>query len=125
MAFMVDDKGNITLVQGDSGKLIVDDLPTDKNYVVYFSFYDENRRIIGEEIQILANYSSSVVLFITASLTDLLKVPITDEMAEYYYGLKICDSETDEEDTLMIEDGDIGDLNTVTVYPKKVEGFIN
>ena len=125
MAFIVDDKGNITLVQGDSGRLIVDDLPTDKNYVVYFSFYDENRRIIGEEIQVLANYSPSVVLFITASLTDLLKVLITDETAEYYYGLKICDSETDEEDTLMIEDGDIGDLNTVTVYPKKVEGFIN
>lgn len=125
MAFIVDDKGNITLVQGDSGRLIVDDLPTDKNYIVYFAFYDANRRIIGDEIQVLANYSPSVVLFITASLTDLLNVLITDETAEYYYGLKICDSETNEEDTLIIEDGDIGDLNTVTVYPKKVEGFIN
>ena len=125
MAFIVDDAGNITLVQGDSGMLVVQDLPTDKSYTVYFSIYNSKRNIVGEEIFVNANYSPTVKISVTASLTDLLTVSRADDTAEYYYGLKICDSDTGEEDTLMIENGDIGDLNTITVYPKKVEGLIS
>lgn len=132
MAFIVDKNGNIELVQGDSGMLVVEDLPTDKDYTVYFAIQDAKRNIIGSQISTNA-YSgtapdttrvTSVTFAITASLTDLLTVPKGEDTAEYYYGIKICNSASpSSEDTLMINDSDIGDINTITVYPKKVEGL--
>lgn len=127
MAFIVDTKtGDMTLVQGDSGELFVEGLNTDKNYTVYFAFYNSKRRRLGTEISVDSNGSSNVTLIISASLTDLLTVPQGAETAEYYYGIKICYDYGDGyelEDTVIIGDKDIGELNTVTVYPKKVEGF--
>jgi len=123
MAFLVDDDGNLTLVQGDNGTLVVEDLPTDKNYDVYFAFYNSKRKIVGGEVSVSANKNSVVLIVIPAALTDLLTVKNSEDTAEYYYGLKLCNADEGIEDTLIIEDGDIGDLNTVTVYPKKVEGI--
>ncbi|MBR1374366.1 hypothetical protein IJ556_07970 [bacterium] len=124
MAFVVDeDTGNITLVQGDSGEITVNGLPVDKNYSIYFSFYDEKRKIIGTEATAQTGYAAIKTFTIPSSLTDLLKVDKEDEYAIYYYGIKLCDSTTGFEDTVCINDGDIGDLNYVYVYPKKVEGI--
>lgn len=124
-AFIVDEKtGNITLVQGDSGTLIVQGLPSDKNYTVYFAIYNENRKIIGEEMKVQSNGSDVVTLKILSSLTDLLKVDLDETTAEYYYGLKLCNEDTDYEDTLCVGNNDIDGINTITVYPKKVEGVV-
>lgn len=125
MAFIVDEKtGNITLVQGDSGTLVADGIDTDQNYKVFFSVYDEEGRIIGDEVYTYSNFSPVVTFQIPASLTDLLKVDGgIDDTATYYYGIKTCLEGTGFEDTLCIGDSDIGDLNTITVYPKKVEGI--
>ena len=60
MAFVVDENtGDITLVQGDSGEIVIEGLPTDGNYSVYFAFYNENRKTIGEEV--MQTYSASFV----------------------------------------------------------------
>lgn len=123
MAFVYDDDGNITLYQGDSGSIPFEDIPTDKNYKVYFSIYDTDRNIIGDEIYLMSNNQSNITIEIPASLTDLLTVGEYDDYTEYYYGLKICDIDTGWEDTLLIGNSDIGDLNTITVYPKKTEGL--
>ena len=37
MAFRIDENGNITMVQGDTGRLVVNGLNTDQNYTVYFA----------------------------------------------------------------------------------------
>lgn len=74
MAFTIDKDGNITLIQGDSGELVINGLPTDKNYSVYFAIQDENRNPIGSEIELDTNNSSSVIFTITGSLTNLLTV---------------------------------------------------
>lgn len=37
MAFNIDENGNITLIQGDSGSLVINGLKTDKNYTVFFA----------------------------------------------------------------------------------------
>ena len=125
MAFVVDENtGNITLVQGDSGEIAIEGLPTDSNYSVYFSFYNE-KRIIISEIVTQTSSASFVTMFIPASLTNLLVVNKDDDYTEYYYGIKICNENTGYEDTMCINDKDIGDLNAVKVYPKKVEGIIN
>ena len=124
MAFIVDSEtGDMTLYQGDSGELLVRGLNTDKNYTVYFAFYNKKRRRLGTEVSIEANYSDYVNLSIPASLTDLLTVPLGLDSEEYYYGIKVCDSVTGYEDTSSIGNKGFGDLNIVTVYPKEVEGL--
>jgi hypothetical protein len=126
MAFIVDtETGDLTLVQGDSGELFVEGLNTDKDYTVYFAFYNNRRRILGTEISVEANRSDHVILSIPASLTDLLTVPQGSDTAEYYYGIKVCNEDDGFEDTVTIGNKDIGELNTITVYPKKVEGLTN
>lgn len=122
MAFNIDENGNITLVQGDSGQLAVNGLPTDKEYTVYFAIQDENRKPIGEEIQVNSNKAPMVVFVLLGSLTDLLTVKKGEDTATYYYGLKICDN-SGLEDTMLLGNSIIGEKNTITVYPKKVEGI--
>jgi len=125
MAFVVDDNGNITLVQGDSGELTVSGIDTDRNYTVYLAIQDSNRNPIGNEIVVDSGGLDSVIFVFTPELTNLLTVKRRDESAEYYYGVKVCDSDSGIEDTLLIGDSVMGDLNTITVFPKKVEGTLN
>ena len=121
MAFMIDNDGNITMIQGDTGRLVVNGLMTDQNYDVYFAIQDENRRPIGNEISVQSNSQPTVVFELSSNLTDLLKVGQDEETHEYYFGVKTCTADGFE-DTLTICSGDMGDRNTITVYPKKVEG---
>nr|DAX84368.1 MAG TPA: hypothetical protein [Caudoviricetes sp.] len=122
MAFIVDTNGNITLVQGDSGNLVITGLPIDKNYTVYFAIQDENRKPIGEELRLETQKQQSINFEILSALTDLLSVRVGEETATYYYGIKLCSKEDFLEDTLLIGNSKIGELNSITVYPKKVEG---
>ncbi len=123
MAFKIDNDANITMVQGDSGTIVVDGLSTDKNYTVYFAVKDKKRNTIGNEIMVQSNNASSVIFYLTGEYTDAFVVPKGANYAVYYYGIKICDSENNIEDTLLLGfSGEIGDINTITVYPKKVEG---
>jgi hypothetical protein len=122
MAFTVDENGNISLIQGDSATLVIDGIDTDKNYTVYFGIKDKNREPIGSELFVNSNNLSCVAFELTADFTNLLTVGKNENAAIYYYGIKVCDPETQKEDTLIIS-GDIGTLNTITVYPKKVEGI--
>ena len=121
MAFRIDENGNITMVQGDTGRLVVNGLNTDQNYTVYFAIQDENRRPIGNEVNVQSNMQPTVVFELASQLTDLLKVAEDEETHTYYYGVKTCTAEGFE-DTLSIGGSDMGDKNTITVYPKKVEG---
>lgn len=122
MAFIVDENGNISLIQGDSGTLVVEGINTDKNYTVYFGIQDKNRKPIGSELYVDSNNLASVVFSLTGDFTDLLSVRKNENAAVYYYGIKVCDSSSQAEETLLIS-GEIGSLNTITVYPKKVEGI--
>lgn len=121
MAFRIDENGNITMVQGDTGRLVVNGLNTDQNYTVYFAIQDENRRPVGNEVNVQSNMQPTVVFELASQLTDLLKVADDEETHTYYYGVKTCTAEGFE-DTLSIGGSDMGDKNTITVYPKKVEG---
>jgi hypothetical protein len=123
MAFFIDDEGNITLVQGDDGDVTFDGIPTDRNYEVFFAIQDDKRRPIGDEVSVMSNNMSSVVISVPSTLTDLLTVKAGQETAEYYYGVKICDENTGLEDTMILGNNEIGDLNTITVYPRKVKGL--
>ncbi len=121
MAFRVDEKGNITLIQGDSGTLVINGINTDKNYKIYLAIQDRNRNVVGDELFVNSNKSSSVVFELTGEYTNLLKVPKNESYAVYYYGIKQC-SDDGLENTYLIGSDEIGYQNTITVFPKKVEG---
>ena len=92
-----------------------------------------NQNLSDEDIQIFEN---KVKVIIKNSKDELLvckrngvihfiggKVEKNETCATYYYGIKVCDPDSDFEDTLVPESGMIGDVNTISVYPKKVEGI--
>ena len=121
--FIVDETtGDITLTQGDTGEYVVSGLPIDQNYTVYLAIQDANRNPVGDELVAAANLRSSVSLKFTAALTDLLTVKKNNDTETYYFGVKLCDK-LGNEDTLLLANKQIGDQNTITVYPKKVEGI--
>lgn len=121
MAFKVDNNGNITLVQGDSGSLVVNGINTEKNYTIYLAIQDKNRNPVGEELYVNTNKQASVVFELTGAYTDLLQVPKNQICEVYYYGIKQC-SDDGLENTYLIGSSEIGFQNTITVFPKKVEG---
>lgn len=123
MAFSIDKNGDITLIQGDSGSITVNGIPTDKSYTVYFGIQDLKRNSVGTEIFVNSNGMSSVVFELTGEYTDMLKVPKGKHYAVYLYGIKVCDSLTNYEDTLILGEGGIEKINTITVFPRKVEGI--
>lgn len=123
MSLEVDEKGIISLYQGDSGEIIVSGLDNTKSLVVYFAIQDKNRRLIGDELKVVASNTDSVSFFLTPDYTDLLEVPVNKSYEIYYYGIKVCENETKVEDTLFIENSSFGDLNQIIVYPKKVIGL--
>ena len=69
--------------------------------------------------------NSSVAIYIDATVTNELTVPTNKKYETYQYGVKICTPGTLNEDTLFIGEGDFGNVNTMYVYPKKVEGIKN
>lgn len=121
--FIVDENGDITIRQGDTGRISVVGINTDKNYTLYFAIQDERRRPIGDEISVRLNKQPVATIVLNAEYTDLLVVPKNDDYAIYYYGIKLCD-ENGVEDTSIIGNSGIEGLNTITVLPKKVEGLV-
>ncbi|MBE7710865.1 MAG: hypothetical protein E7Z92_01860 [Cyanobacteria bacterium SIG31] len=118
----IDIDGTITLYQGDGGELVISGLDENKAYTVYFAIQDEKRNILGEELQVSVSGSDTVTFILTPEYTDLLVVPQNKPYKIYYYGIKVCEVGTTNEDTLFIADSTYGDVNRIIVYPRKVKG---
>lgn len=125
MGFITKDDGTIIARQGDSGKVFIDGIDTDKNYKIYFGVKDKKRNAIGREVYVYSNQSSEVVIVIPPSVTNSWVVPKNEDYVEYYYGIKVCDEETSMEDTLILAGCEFDTENILIVYPKKVEGTLN
>lgn len=122
MSLIIDEKGTISLYQGDSGEIVVSGLDNSKNYVVYFAIQDSKRNLIGNELQVNASKVESVVFFLTPDYTDLLKVTKGKPYEIYTYGIKACDTTNNVENTLFVSGGTYGEQNLMIVYPRKVIG---
>lgn len=120
MALYIDENGTISLIQGDSGEIVVYGLDTNSNYDVYFAIQNLKRQPIASELKVQSNFSDMVTFVLTSEFTDLLTVPKNKEYEVYRYGMKICTPTT--EDTVLVGDGDYGSVNQLIVYPKIVEG---
>ena len=122
MALAIDEKGTISMYQGDSGEVAVSGLDDTKNYMVYFAIQDKKRNLVGDELQVAANKTKTVVFFLTPDYSDLLKVPANKSFEIYTYGIKACEVDSDVEDTLFVSDSGYGTQNQIIVYPRKVIG---
>ena len=122
MAYTIDVNGNITCFQGDTLKLPISGLDTSGNYTLFFQIRNSQGKPMGTQQSIETNHLADVLFIIPASVTDTLTVPNGQETETYYYGIKaVLDTN---EDTLFLGDGATFDTeNTITVYPKKVEGI--
>lgn len=118
--FIIDDiTGNMTLRQGDTYEFTVEGVTDD--WELYYSVYNANREILFE---IHATPVDNLTTFrITAAQSDLMTVPLGRKTETYYYGLKRCKGT--QEDTLIVGDKNVGDLNKISVYPLTTEGIEN
>jgi hypothetical protein len=66
---------------------------------------------------------SSVVIKLLGNYTNQFTVEEDKKSQKYYYGIKLCSRNDQTEDTLLLGETQIGGLNTITVYPRKVEGI--
>ena len=123
MAYIVETSGNITLVQGDSIELVINGIPTDQNYKVYFAAQNEERAPVGNEIEVDSLNQPSVTIKLLGNYTNQFTVPEDKKSQKYYYGVKLCSVQDQTEDTLLLGESVIGGQNTITVYPRKVEGI--
>lgn len=123
MAYIIEPNGNITMTQGDSIEIVINGIPTDKNYKVYFAAQNEERLPIGSEIMVESFNQPSVAIKLLGNYTNQFTVNEDSKSQKYYYGIKLCSDEANTEETLLLGDSEIGGLNTITVYPRKVEGI--
>lgn len=122
MFIVNEETGDIKLHQGDSGEYIVTDLPPDKlGEKIYFEIQDSKRKKIGEDIESVIEEGYTTTFKFTPVLTDLLKVKLSEETAEYYGGIKICTSDGNEE-TIKVANKEDGERIIITVLPKEAEG---
>ena len=125
MGFITKEDGTIIARQGDSGKVYIEGIDTDKNYKIFFGVRDENRKPIGDEVPVDSKGSSEVVINIPASVSNAWEVPKGEEYRELYYGIKVCHEDSGIEDTLILSGCEFETENILIVYPKKVEGTLN
>ena len=125
MSLIIDEDGTISLYQGDSGEVVVSGLDPEKAYTVYFATQDVDRNLVGQELQVGVNNSTTVTFVLTPEYTDLLKVPKNKPYEVYFYGIKASENNSSREDTLFISDSTYGDINRIIVYPRKVIGVGN
>ncbi len=122
MALSIDENGTITMIQGDSGQLVISGLNNKVNYDVYLAIQDTKRNPITKELSVKSNFSDTVTFVLTSDFTNMLTVPANKDFEIYNYGVKCCSTSLNSEDTLIIANGDYATLNQIIVYPKRVEG---
>jgi hypothetical protein len=123
MGYEIQDNGDLTITQGDSFELVLNGIPTDQNYKIYFAIQNKDREPIGQEIMVESNLAESVVIKVVGNYTDLLTVEEDSKYATYYYGVKKCSDIDNTEDTLLLGNKKLGELNTIKVFPRKVKGI--
>lgn len=123
---IIQENGILKLYQGDTGLLKISGIPADKNYRVFFQVQTKDRTLIEPQMFVESNFEDSVILQITADLTDQLTVSANKRYEVYTYGIKLCYSDEqieDIENTVFIKGQSFGSESRIYVYPKKVEGI--
>lgn len=114
----------IKIYQGDSGSVTFYGLKPDM--LIYMAVrYPKTNALVMPEKHEVTNIEGEVTFDFEVSDTDDLDIDCTKEFEPLSYGLKQVDTETGEENTILLgENPRYGDKYLFKVYPKKVEGLI-
>lgn len=124
---------DLKLYCGDTGNLRISNLPTDKNYEVYWEVIRAKTQESVFELEVDSNNADNVLFNLDSDHSDLLTVPNINTPETYYWSIKICDPETGAEDTVIPKtkvDPDTGlatfskPYKLIVLY-KMVEGLTN
>ena len=124
---------DLKLYCGDTGNLRISNLPTDKNYKVYWEIIRAKTQETVFELGLDSNQADNVLFNLDSKHSDLLTVPNINTPETYYWSIKICDPETGAEDTVIPKtrvDPDTGlatfskPYKLIVLY-KMVEGLAN
>ena len=117
---MDEETGDAEAQQGDSWSFKVTGIPDD--YTVYYSVYEIDTREIIFEINTTPE-NEETTIEVTPVETDKLQVEDGKKYKKYGYGIKRCKDGF--EDTVIIGNKQIGEINVLKIYPKITEGAIN
>lgn len=92
---------DLKLYCGDTGNLRISNLPTDKNYKVYWEIIRAKTQETVFELELDSNQADNVLFNLDSKHSDLLTVPNINTPETYYWSIKICDPETGAEDTVI------------------------
>lgn len=120
MWIMNEETGDATTRQGDTFSLKVIGITDD--WTAYFSVYRGSDRSILFEIE-AHPVNNETTFDVAAGDSDLMEVPEGKKTEIYYYGIKRCKNGI--EDTVIVGNKSVGDLNKIVVYPKITEGTVN
>lgn len=112
----------VTTYQGDSFSLTFTDLtPGD---TICFSVRDKKyNKPVFDELTETVDSNGEVTFSVTSAMSNKLNVKSGEPCAIYYYGIKQVDSETEEENTIVLGDANFEDKYIMKVLAKKVEGI--
>ena len=119
------DGTTIITYQGDSFSLTFTDLtPGDK---IYFGIRDKKyNSLMFKELNKTVDSEGEVTFVVDSEKSNKLLVKSGEPCAVYYYGIKQVDTETGEENTIVLGDeGSFEDKYIIRVLAKKVEGPTN
>ena len=124
--FKYDEKtATMTTRQGDSFSFEVEGV--DSGWTLFFSVFDIKRNILLE-ISAVPDEKGIAHFKVSPGDSNKLTVSKGKKAETYYYNFKRCmrvDEDEVIEDTLIIGNKQVSDLNKLIVYPLTTEGFAN
>lgn len=122
MSKLIDGTTVITY-QGDSFNLTFTDL--EPGMKIYFGVRDKKyNQLAFDELSETVDSNGEVTFTVTSAMSNKLNVKSGEPCAIYYYGIKHVDTETDEENTIVLGDNtNFEDKYILKVLAKKVEGI--
>lgn len=114
--------GMILTYQGDTILFTSSGVPTDREYVVYFSVKELTSDTDVIEQILCSVENGTVTVHVTPNITDLIPVPEGKKFKDYRYALKACSIDGTTEHTLQIGKNDVGVETKLRVFRKQSEG---
>lgn len=120
------DKTTIITFQGDSCPITFNGLEDLVGETIAFEVRDKKTNIpVFEELRSVVNNSGEVNYEITPEMSNNFNIKVTEKYGLFPYGIKQIDTETGEENTILLGDNPkFSDVYYMKVYLKKVEGNI-
>lgn len=111
------------IYQGDSFRINVTDLATDKDYQYFLAFQNPDGEFVGTEIEYQGQFKEALSFFVTGDYSNQFVILDETNYADYSFAIKRCYALEGIEETMKINNLPIGSKNYIRVYRKQAEGI--